>query len=131
MTRRAAAARTAPTKITRSPGVRRRDARATAQPSPSRKVKSAPARSKTATIDRFGRILIPKSLREAAGFLPGTEIDIVAEPRGVRLVAREGEEGALLREENGILVFVGKLLTDATDQVERDREARIRKLWGV
>src|SRR5438105_2312312 len=31
------------------------------------------------TVDHFGRILIPKAIREAAGLREGTEVDIVAE----------------------------------------------------
>ncbi len=33
------------------------------------------------TIDRFGRIVVPKSLRERFGLQPGTEIDIDAHER--------------------------------------------------
>jgi AbrB family looped-hinge helix DNA binding protein len=54
-----------------------------------------------ATIDRAGRVVIPAAVREKAGFTPGTELDIVADDMGVRLV-RHAPGPKLVR--------VGKLL---------------------
>lgn len=51
------------------------------------------------TIDRAGRVVIPKAIREAAGLRPGTELEIVeqdgrvvleAASRPMRLVERDG-----------------------------------------
>jgi AbrB family looped-hinge helix DNA binding protein len=38
------------------------------------------------TIDRLGRIVVPKPLRNALGLLPGTELELIEEPDGFRLV---------------------------------------------
>jgi AbrB family looped-hinge helix DNA binding protein len=37
------------------------------------------------TIDRAGRVVIPASLRRRAGLLPGVELEISADERGIRL----------------------------------------------
>jgi AbrB family looped-hinge helix DNA binding protein len=37
------------------------------------------------TIDKAGRVVIPASLREKAGFRPGAEVEITADDLGVRL----------------------------------------------
>jgi AbrB family looped-hinge helix DNA binding protein len=40
------------------------------------------------TIDKAGRVVIPAAVRERAGFLPGTELDVVIDDLGVRLIRR-------------------------------------------
>jgi AbrB family looped-hinge helix DNA binding protein len=40
------------------------------------------------TIDKAGRVVIPVQARERAGLAPGTEIDVVVDELGVRLVRR-------------------------------------------
>lgn len=40
------------------------------------------------TIDKAGRVVIPASVRERAGFEPGTELDVYVDEFGVRLVRR-------------------------------------------
>ncbi len=40
------------------------------------------------TIDKAGRVVIPAAVRERAGFEPGTELDVIADELGVRLVRR-------------------------------------------
>jgi AbrB family looped-hinge helix DNA binding protein len=37
------------------------------------------------TIDKAGRVVIPASVRERAGFAPGTELEITVDEFGVRL----------------------------------------------
>ena len=84
------------------------------------------ARTKPATIDRFGRILIPKALREGAGLRAGTEVEIVAEGRALRLLPRD--EGVLLREVGGVLVASGEAVGDLVGAVRRDRQKRLDKV---
>jgi AbrB family looped-hinge helix DNA binding protein len=40
------------------------------------------------TIDKAGRVVIPVAVRERLGFAPGTEIEIVVDDLGVRLVRK-------------------------------------------
>ena len=79
------------------------------------------------TLDKFGRVVIPKAVREHLGLGPGTVLDI-----------EEGEEeGILLRprrpvpdlvEEDGVLVFTGEPTADLEAAVERQRQNRSRQV---
>lgn len=40
-------------------------------------------------IDKFGRILIPKKIREAKGYVCGTELSLVMEPETMGLLLEE------------------------------------------
>ena len=40
------------------------------------------------TIDKAGRVVSPAAVRERAGFEPGTELDVLVDELGVRLVRR-------------------------------------------
>ena len=42
----------------------------------------------SSTIDKAGRLVIPAAIRERAGLTPGTELDVVVDELGVRLVRR-------------------------------------------
>lgn len=85
-------------------------------------------RAKAATVDPFGRILIPKRLREATGLREGAEVEIIPEDRGVRLLPRE--EGLLLKTVKGVLVATGQAAGDLASAVQRDRQKRLGKLAG-
>jgi AbrB family looped-hinge helix DNA binding protein len=37
------------------------------------------------TIDKAGRVVIPAAIRERAGLVPGAELEITADERGIRL----------------------------------------------
>ena len=54
------------------------------------------------TIDRAGRIVVPKALRERFGLHPGTELEIEAVADGIRLRARDSEPAFI--EKDGVLV---------------------------
>jgi bifunctional DNA-binding transcriptional regulator/antitoxin component of YhaV-PrlF toxin-antitoxin module len=85
-------------------------------------------RAKPATFDRFGRVLVPKALREAAGIAAGTEVEIRAEADGLRLAPRKG--GVLLHRVRGILVIGGRAEGDLVGAVERSRRERRDRLAG-
>ena len=40
------------------------------------------------TIDKAGRVVIPASIRERAGFKPGTELEVIMDDVSVRLIRR-------------------------------------------
>jgi AbrB family looped-hinge helix DNA binding protein len=54
-----------------------------------------------ATIDRAGRLVIPKPLRERVGFQPG-EVDVIVDGSGLRI---EQAAGDALEERDGRLVI--------------------------
>ncbi len=61
-------------------------------------------------IDRAGRVVLPKPIRDALGLLPGTAVDISAYGAGVQIVP--AGRTARLVEENGLLVAVGSTPVD-------------------
>ncbi|MCB1034643.1 MAG: AbrB/MazE/SpoVT family DNA-binding domain-containing protein [Acidobacteria bacterium] len=80
-----------------------------------------------ATIDRFGRILIPKSLRDDLGVEPGTVFEIELSDGAVQL--RPLLEEPELVNERGLLVHRGKPVGDVENTLQRVREERIRKFF--
>ncbi|MFW5743322.1 MAG: AbrB/MazE/SpoVT family DNA-binding domain-containing protein [Spirochaetota bacterium] len=59
----------------------------------------------TTTIDKGGRVVVPKKLRDQFHLLPGTEVEITADLDGIRVRPRGGEP-SLIRK-NGFLVHHG------------------------
>jgi AbrB family looped-hinge helix DNA binding protein len=76
------------------------------------------------TIDRAGRVVIPKQIRERYHMQPGTEIEIETEADGISLKARD-EKPSLLRKK-GILVHHGSdtVTLDSAQFINREREYR-------
>jgi len=86
------------------------------------------AQARPATVDRFGRVLIPRRVRQATGLLPGSEVEIVQDGAAVRLVPRTG--GLLLKKVDGFLVVTGEATGDMMSAVKRAREDHTRRLAG-
>jgi len=63
-----------------------------------------------ATIDAVGRIVVPKSLRDALGLSPGTTVDISRYGPGLQLTPTA--RTARLVEEDGALVATGDTTLD-------------------
>ena len=83
----------------------------------------------TTKLDRFGRIVIPKPIRDGLGLEPGAELEVEEREDGVLL--RPADQDVPLEMENGILVYTGELVGDVTDLVRKDRERRIRHVMGL
>lgn len=66
------------------------------------------------TIDSGGRLLLPKSLRDAFGLTPGSRVDISPYGSGLQLSAA-GRTARLERDESGRLVAHAS--TEITDDV--------------
>jgi len=84
----------------------------------------------TVTLDRAGRVVIPKSLREELRLEPGDQLELESE--GERVTMRPMRASSPLRKEHGVWVFRGskKIPASTTDVVlaqlreERDRTNR-------
>lgn len=80
-------------------------------------------------IDDFGRVLIPKVIRDHLGLTPGTTISL--EEKGVeKLIMRVVHEKPALEVSEGVLVFNGTAQTDIKEAIQDLREERLRKLSG-
>jgi AbrB family looped-hinge helix DNA binding protein len=67
-----------------------------------------------ATIDSGGRILLPKSLRDALGLTPGSKVDISAYGAGLQ-VTPGGRTARLERDAEGRLVAVSDTVVTDDD----------------
>jgi AbrB family looped-hinge helix DNA binding protein len=77
------------------------------------------------TIDRAGRIVVPKAFRERFGLHPGTELEIEAVADGLRLRARDSAPAFI--EKEGVLVHhaAGPAMEiDVAAFINREREGR-------
>jgi AbrB family looped-hinge helix DNA binding protein len=81
------------------------------------------------TIDRAGRIVVPKALRERFGLHPGTELEIEAVADGLRLRARDSAPAFI--EKEGVLVHHAAgpaLQIDVAAFINRERDGRATSL---
>lgn len=79
-----------------------------------------------ATIDKFGRLVIPKKVREHWGLHPGSVLKIEERNHDIRL--RPIETEPVLQKEEGVLVFTGTLQGVDTDILKDIREERLKRI---
>ena len=84
--------------------------------------------SNTIMIDRAGRVVIPKPVRDSLGLEPGDSLELSTSDDGLTL--RPVRQSAPLVKEMGIWVFrTGRpMLESAVDLIDQDREARMDEL---
>jgi AbrB family looped-hinge helix DNA binding protein len=80
------------------------------------------------TLDKFGRIVIPKKIREDFNLRPGSPIRIEEGKGEILLKPIEGEP--TLVEKDGVLVFTGIPLEDIENHIDTTRQQRSRLLRG-
>lgn len=85
----------------------------------------------TLKLDNFGRIVVPKEIRERLGLRAGTDLDISETSEG--LLIKPAHPQPPLAKEGRFLVHTGKLPRgyDILRVVEDDRDDRMRKLGGT
>ena len=74
------------------------------------------------TLDRFGRIVIPKEIRDDFDQKPGSQIRIEESDQVIILKPMQGESN--LHWKDGVLVFSGTPLGDLAKGLEKHREGR-------
>jgi AbrB family looped-hinge helix DNA binding protein len=80
------------------------------------------------TVDRFGRVLIPKKLRDKLGIKEGQSLEL-DEESGRLWLEPTTPTSALVRK-GSVLIFQGQLLDADVDYVALDREKRMRVILG-
>ena len=78
------------------------------------------------TLDKFGRVIIPKRFREQLGINSKSTLNISED--GKRIVIELVQEKKPVVDRNGILVFTGKLDDKKSDLIKSDRKRRMMKL---
>ena len=76
------------------------------------------------TIDRFGRIVLPKKLRDEYNLEPGSQIQIEESGQEIILKPIHGEPN--LRLKDGVLVYTGTPLGDLNKALAKHRDERLR-----
>lgn len=80
------------------------------------------------TLDKYGRIIIPKKIREQLGI--SSETGLHLEEDGNRIIIEPIQEEEPVVDKDGILVFTGKIQDDPGQLLEGDRQQRMNKLLG-
>lgn len=80
------------------------------------------------TLDKFGRVIIPKKFREHLGISSDTSLNISED--GKRIVIEPIQQKEPVVYKDGILVFTGKLDKTKNDFIQNDRNKRMKKLMS-
>lgn len=83
----------------------------------------------TLTLDKMGRLVLPKPLRDRFALAPGDELAVRLEPDGFRLQLVRSVSS--VAEKNGLLIRTSKIPASAWDIgafVEKERE---RQIWQI
>lgn len=81
----------------------------------------------TVRLDRFGRVLVPKRLRDRLGLAPGDELLLEIQDGHLVMEPVTGTP-RLVRKGKILLVSGGRMIEDPTAWLERVREERIQEL---
>lgn len=78
------------------------------------------------SLDKFGRVIIPKPIREHLGLQPGAMLEI--EEVDHQILLKLHDEPPYLKREEGFLVFIDKPTRDLIASIEKLREDRFKSL---
>ena len=77
-------------------------------------------------LDKFGRIVIPKRVRDDLGLKPGAVLKIEQADQGILM--EPVNEGPHMVVKNGVLVFSGTATGDIVGAIEVNRQGRLKKV---
>ena len=78
------------------------------------------------TLDRFGRVIIPKGVRDDMGLEAGAVLTI--EKKGEKIVLQPVQGEPKIVENKGILVFTGAAVGDVGAALKEHRKRRLRRM---
>jgi AbrB family looped-hinge helix DNA binding protein len=79
-----------------------------------------------ARIDRFGRVVIPKMVRDHLGLREGSILYI--EESNHNIILKIIDNTPQIKIEDGIAVFTGKAISDIEYAIKSEREQRLKDL---
>jgi len=77
-------------------------------------------------LDKFGRIVIPKRVRDDLGLKPGAVLQI--EQADQRILVETVNEGPHVVVKNGVLVFSGTATGDIVGAIQVNRQERLSEV---
>lgn len=82
----------------------------------------------TLKMDKAGRVILPKPVRDRLGLREGSDLELLETPDGL-VLKPTGQRPSMIRKQ-GLWVHTGKLPPgfDIVQAIRDDREERIRKL---
>ena len=85
----------------------------------------------TLKIDKAGRVVLPKPMRDRLGLHEGSDLEVQETTEGITL--KPAERRPSMVKKQGLWVHTGKLPPgfDIVQAIREDREDRIRKLAGL
>jgi len=79
-------------------------------------------------IDKFGRIVIPKKIRNDFGLKNNTEVEV--EATSDNIIVRPKPSNPFVIDKDGILVVCSEPLEPFTDFLQENREDRVKRVTG-
>ena len=80
-------------------------------------------------VDRFGRVVIPKEVRDGLGLEPGSVLRVEEREDEILLTPRRDRPPT--RMKGGVLVFSGEPTGDLLESVKRHRDERAKRVAGA
>ncbi|MBT4498922.1 MAG: AbrB/MazE/SpoVT family DNA-binding domain-containing protein [Gemmatimonadetes bacterium] len=74
-------------------------------------------------IDKFGRMVLPKTIRDDLGLEPGSALEV--EERQEEIILKPIHPEQAIREKESLLVFSGKPTAALEEAVDRQRRERL------
>ncbi|MEJ2101285.1 MAG: AbrB/MazE/SpoVT family DNA-binding domain-containing protein [Desulfobacterales bacterium] len=81
---------------------------------------------KETIVDRFGRIVIPKKIREDFNLQAGTQVRFEESKQGIVIKPVYGQPN--LHWKDGVLVFSGSAVGELSDALEKHRDETARSI---
>ena len=82
-----------------------------------------------AKIDDFGRMVIPKKIRDDMGISKDSRMDIIS--RGNEIIIRiDNTDKPFIQDQEGVLVVCSEPTGPLTESIEKNRDERIKKILG-
>jgi AbrB family looped-hinge helix DNA binding protein len=78
------------------------------------------------TLDRFGRVVIPKQVRDDLGLKPGAVLEIEEVEQKIFLKPMHGEPHVVTKD--GVLVFSGTAIGDIVGAIRTHRQKRLSEI---